>query len=143
MNNQASMTDTNSYRKWFCRSALILLGLIATYVVLQPHYNFAHWVPHNLLRSAGVPYSALLAFESNADKLLHPVLAFVFTMLLFESYFSVFASSIYKPMLFLIIVMIVAELAQWYIGRGFDISDVLLGVVGSGLATLYLRRVST
>ena len=137
------MTDTNSYRKWFYRCALTLLGLLSTYVVLQPEYNFAHWVPHKLLRSMGVPYSVVLAAESNADKLLHPLLAFIFTILLHRSRFKLLNASIYRPMQVLCVVMVAAETAQWYIGRGFEASDVLLGGMGTYLAILYQQRKET
>ena len=137
------MTDTNSYRKWFYRCALTLLGLLSMNVVLQPEYNFAHWVPHKLLRSMGVPYSAVLAAESNADKLLHPLLAFIFTILLHRSRLKLLNGSIYRPMQVLCVVMVTAETAQWYIGRGFEVSDVLLGGMGAYLAILYQQRKET
>lgn len=132
------MTDTNSYRKWFYRCVLIFLGLAAAYVVLQPQYNFAHWVPHRLLRSIGIPYSVLLMAESNADKLLHPLLAFIFTILLVRSRLGALKTSDYRSMQLLIFIMIAVECAQWFIGRGFGISDILLGTLGSYLAIRYL-----
>ncbi len=135
------MTDTNSYRKWFYRSSLALLGIMAAYVVLQPQYNFAHWVPHNFLRSIGIPYSVLLSAESDADKLLHPILAFILTVLLFRSRFPLLKDSIYRPMMFMIAVMVTAEIVQFIVGRGYEISDLLLVLAGSILATLYLYRV--
>lgn len=138
------MTDTHTDRKWFYRWALLLVIALLSYVVFQPSYNFAHWVPHSFLRGLGIPYSALLYFETHADKILHPLGAAIITVLLFASKVPFLSSNYLSPNYRTLCVVIVAlfgtELIQALIGRGFDYIDLILGALGSYLACTLLSN---
>jgi len=133
------MTDPKPDIKWFYRAMLILLTGSMSYVVLQSSYNFAHWVPHSLLYKLGVPYATVLYLESNADKLLHPLGAFVLTWLLVKSKIPQLSYPL-RSFGLLCLVMTVAEITQWQIGRGFESIDLLLGIAGSYIACCMLSR---
>jgi len=128
------MTDPKAYIKWFYRCVFLLFAGLVSYVVFQPQYNFAHWLPHSLLRDLGTPYSVVLYFESNADKLLHPLGALILTILLIGSQWPVISQPNYRTFVFLCVIMLLAEIVQWKLGRAFEISDLLLGIIGSLLA---------
>jgi len=128
------MTDPKPYIKWFYRCTFLLLVGLMAYVVFQPHYNFAHWVPHSQLRNMGVPYSVILHFESNADKLLHPIGGFVLTVLLIVCKWPLISHPRYRLFVLFCSAMLITECIQWTLGRGFEFSDLLLGVLGSFLA---------
>ena len=133
------MTDPKSEIKWFYVCALILLGSSAAWVVFQPHYNIAHWVPHSLLRTIGLPYATILELESNADMLLHPVLAFLMTLCLIKANLPYISTPKSRPFLLMVILMSAAEAGQSVIGRGFELPDLLLGALGSFLAIRIFR----
>ena len=134
------MTDSNRYMKWFCRALLVSLASAMSYVVFQPAYNFAHWIPHGVLRDAGLSYSTLLLLESHADKILHPLGAFILTILLLGSAIPGISSPKNRAVLLLGLTLLVTELGQWRIGRGFDVIDLGLGMLGifaaAGIASL-------
>ena len=133
------MTETTQYIKWFSRLFFVFLASVMAYVVVQPSYNFAHWVPHIFLYDIGVPYAAVLSFEQNADKLLHPLGAFLLTFLLIKSEISVFKLRNHIIIWIVITTVIAAELIQYYIGRGFDNKDLALGIIGCLCAYLLTK----
>ncbi|NND80922.1 MAG: hypothetical protein HKN50_00705 [Gammaproteobacteria bacterium] len=136
------MTDSNVKIHWFYRLTLLLLGVAVAYVVLQPSYNFAHWIPHSHLRAIGIPYEMLLAFESNADKLLHPLMGFVLTWLLLQARIPFLSLPPSRAWLVVLVLMIGAELWQFFIGRGFESLDITLGALAALLASVLFARQS-
>ncbi len=134
------MTDAPAHMKWFYRGTLVAITATMTYVAVQPQYNFAHWIPHSMLRDLGVPYEALLYFESHADKLLHPLIAFMLTMLICKAEISNISLPPVRPLFLVLLTMLVAELIQLQIGRGFEMADLALGLAGALLAYLVVLR---
>ena len=134
------MTDATAYMKWFYRGILASFTVSVAYVVVQPEYNFAHWIPHPLLRGLGVPYDALLYFESNADKLLHPLIAFILVLLLAKAEIPRISEPPHRPLQILLLTMLSAEIVQWKIGRGFEAADLALGLLGALCAYLIIYR---
>jgi len=128
------MTDHKAYRKWFSRVTLLLLTISFSYVVLQPEYNFAHWVPHRLLRDIGVPYAAVLWFERNAEVGLHLFGSWALCLLMFFARLPILTNKTYRPLICMLFIILVAEFAQWRIGRGWDFSDILFGTLGCFMA---------
>lgn len=125
------MTDPKLYRKWFCRAMLVALFIMMSSVVFKQAYNFAHWVPHNFLRSIGLSYASLLYFEQHADKLLHILVAFVLTSLLICSEIKHISRPKHRALILIIIALVLVELIQWQIGRGFGVIDAVLGIIAS------------
>jgi len=120
--------------KWFYRITLFTIIVGFGYVVLQPHYNFAHWVPHSFLRGIGFSYSSLLWFEQNADGFLHFSLSWLLTLLIYKSHFRIFKFHARRMLLFIITSQLGLEIVQNYVGRGFDYSDLLYGIIGCFVA---------
>lgn len=126
--------------KWFCRISLIVISSGFTYVVTQPSYNFAHWVPHNLLREIGIRYEYVLWAESNADVALHFVGAALLTFLAYGASIKPLNSHRFIPLGVVWSLCIGAEIAQHLVGRGIETSDLLLGICGSFMAYLALHK---
>lgn len=127
------------HSKWLCRCLLVLLFSGMFYITLLPGYNFAHFVPHPLLRTLGVPYEYMLGFENHMDKLLHFGGAFCLLFLLYGAKLSSSHSFYFQlfSYFFLILCMVFgAEIVQHYRGRGFDSTDLLLGILGAISALL-------
>ena len=124
------MTDGYLNMKWFCRGLLLLLIACVGWVVIQPEYNFAHWVPHAQLRDLGVPYSVMLWFEQNAHLLLHPVVAFLLVTLFFAAQLPWLIARQTRPGLVVVLILVLAEIVQWQIGRGFEAIDLFTGLLG-------------
>ena len=108
------------------------------YVVVQPSYNFAHWLPHDLIKGLGVPYSAILWFEQNADKFLHFVGSLMITYLIIYS--DIRAINRHYAFIIVILLCSAAEYVQFLIGRGYNSSDLLLGILGSFVAYLQITK---
>jgi len=125
--------------KWFYRGLFLILFCLGTFIATRQSYNYAHWIPHALLREIGLPYSAVLWGEQNLDKLLHLIGAAALTWLIIKSDFS----SLKKPHIFLLVALICifAECAQAMIGRGFNSLDLLLGILGSFVAYLATTKI--
>ena len=134
------MTDYQYIIKCFCRFALVTLASLMTYVVVQPEYNFAHWVPHHFLKRIGLSYKAVLYFEQHADILLHLFGAFILTLLL---YCSAFFKNRLSVVIIILLLVLSTEIVQLIIGRGFDLIDLTLGVAGSMFALLLINRQSS
>ena len=117
---------------------LILIGSMS-YVVLLPHYNFAHLIPHNTLDNLGISYASQLWFEQNSDVLLHFSGGALLVLLI--SYARLFKSDHQaKPALITVVILCFgAEFAQLWIGRGFDEYDLLFGISGSFMAYLLVN----
>lgn len=133
------MTDTPTELKWFYRCLLLILVGSVSYVIFQPAYNFAHWVPHGLLRNLGVPYAALLYFETNADKLLHPLIAASLVILLTQAKIPLISTTKLRSLLFVFALIVLAEIIQAWIGRGFGYLDLILGFLGCYLAYCLIK----
>ena len=132
------MKHSQVYIKWFCRCFLIILVLLMTYVVTRDSYNFSHYVPHHLLRQLNIPYWAILWGEQHADKFLHFFGAAALVWLITYARFSSISE---RSALFISCLLCVgAECAQMWIGRGYNSSDLLLGILGSFMAYLGIRK---
>ena len=125
---------------WASRITLISSTCLMTYVVTRPSYNYAHWVPHSFLRSIGIPYSALLWFETNGDSFLHFFGAALLSYLLISSQIRYISSPPIRAIYCVISICIAAEVTQFLIGRGFEINDLLLGILGSFMAYLTIIK---
>lgn len=126
--------------KWLARVTLIWLSAWMTWVVTRPSYNFAHWIPHNLLEFIGIPYSIILAAEENADIFLHFSGGLLLTVLIFMADMSGVRKSKLIPFLVVCSMCVAAEVTQHLIGRGTETSDLLLGICGSFMAYLALEN---
>lgn len=111
-----------------------MLALLMAYVATRQSYNFAHWVPHHLLRDLGIPYKAVLWGEQNADSFLHFFGGLSLTGLIYGARFKIFAAQPWRILLFVTLLCLFAELFQFVIGRGVESSDLLLGILGSFMA---------
>ncbi len=126
--------------KWFCRITLIGLTMAIGYVVIQPSYNFAHWVPHHSLRAAGISYENLLWAEQNADIALHFLGAASLTALLYGSALPLLKNYKVAPLILVCLACLAAEFAQQIIGRGMETRDLLLGICGSFMAYSVVQK---
>ena len=111
-----------------------MLAAVMSYVVLQPSYNIAHWIPHSLLRDVGISYAALLSFETHADKVLHIVGACLLSIGLYRSQLPLLRRHRTYPFTAIFIVSALAELAQGSIGRGVELNDLLASGLGCCIA---------
>jgi len=118
---------------------MILLSSM-TYVVTQPSYNYAHWVPRQFLRTIRVHYDALLWAERNGDIFLHSLGAFVLTLLFHHSRLPLVPRSPLFAVLIVATLCVAAELFQHLIGRGIQSLDLLLGLLGSFMAYLAIDK---
>lgn len=120
--------------KWACRAVFLMLALLMAYVATRQSYNFAHWVPHHLLRDLGIPYKAVLWGEQNADLFLHFFGGLSLTLLIYGARFKIFVDQPWLILLFVALLCLFAEFFQFVIGRGIESSDLLLGILGSFMA---------
>ena len=125
--------------KWFARIVLILLVLGMVYVVVQPEYNFAHWIPHDVLDQLGISYLSQLWLEQNADLGLHFFGSAVLYLLIWMSQWAVVKSQETSALLLVLALCIAAEVVQHVIGRGFSERDLLLGFLGTFVAYFAAR----
>lgn len=121
---------------FLCRTVLLLLIIGITYVVSRPAYNFAHWIPHNLIRQIGVSYEHMLWAEQRADIALHFIGGLLLTLLLVGSQLPFLHLKTLRVFTLVCVFCIAAEIMQHLIGRGFDYLDLLLGILGSFMAYL-------
>ncbi|GGZ99009.1 hypothetical protein GCM10008090_04450 [Arenicella chitinivorans] len=126
--------------KWFYRMLLLTVLSIGSYVVLQPQYNFSHWMPHRALRSVGVPYDAILWFEQNADIALHLLGGLFITALLYASNLPLLKQSAAKVLACTVGLCLLAEILQLGVGRNVELKDLLLGISGSFMAYLTIKQ---
>ena len=95
-------------------------------------------MPHHLLRKLNIPYWAILWGEQHADKFLHFFGAAALVWLITYARFSSISE---RSALFISCLLCVgAECAQMWIGRGYNSSDLLLGILGSFMAYLGIRK---
>ena len=132
------MKHSTLYIKWFCRCLLVLLTSFMTYVVVQPSYNFSHLIPHSLLKQLNIPYKVVLLGEQHADKFLHFFGAIALVFLLTKSQIYL----INKRWAFILtcLLCLAAEMTQFFIQRGFNSSDLLLGFLGGFMAYLGINE---
>lgn len=120
--------------RWTFRGLFLVVFLAIGYVATRDSYNFAHWIPHQLLREMGVPYHFVLWSEQNADVILHFFGAMILTVLIFGSKLPFFKSHPLSIFALVCVLCIGAEFFQLMIGRGVESSDLLLGILGSFMA---------
>ncbi len=132
--NKFSARQSNWAFKWLSRFVLFALLALMTYVATRKNYNFSHWVPHHFFRDIGVPYSARLWAEQNADIVLHFFGAMSLTVLIYAAKISKILSRPLTISLSVAAMCICAEIFQYSIGRGFESSDLLLGFLGVFMA---------
>jgi len=121
-------------KKWMSRVLLITLLILMTYVATRQSYNFSHWVPHRFFQDIGIPYSARLWAEQNADVFLHFFGAMSLTVLIYTAKFNKILSRPLTISLLIAALCLCAEIFQYSIGRGFESSDLLLGFLGVFMA---------
>jgi len=124
-----------------CLSRLLLITMLAamTYIVLLPEFNFEVWVPVELLSALSVPSILVELITKQADKIAHFLGAFVLLLLYGEGkscYSAVQNSS--RQLGVLLLVAVVAEVAQFQIGRSFSLMDIAAGMLG-GLSAVAIR----
>lgn len=137
------MNQANRNRKlinWFCRLILMILLSCMIYVVTQPSYNYAHWVPRQFLRTIGISYEALLWAERNGDMFLHSFGAFTLTVLFHHSRLPFAPRSSLFALVCVAVLCVTAELFQHLIGRGAQSLDLLLGLLGGFMAYLAIDK---
>lgn len=132
--NEFSASKPNWALKWLSRLALLALLTLMTYVATRQSYNFSHWIPHHFFRDIGVPYSARLWAEQNADIFLHFFGAMSLTALIYAAKISKILSRPLTSSLCVAVMCVCAEIFQYSIGRGFESSDLLLGFFGIFMA---------
>lgn len=135
-----SMNDSSPYIKWFYRTALVAFCGPMIYVVTRPSYNFAHWVPHNIIRRLGVSYEDLLWAEQNADVPLHLLGAAILVVLVHRAALPWFSLTPSRSFVTVVVFCISAEGLQFVNGRGVETSDLLLGILGSFVAYLAIDK---
>jgi len=132
------MKHSQQYMKWFSRCILLVLITSFTVVATKPSYNLAHWIPHGFLRQLGIPYPAVLWGEQNLDKFLHFFGAAALTYLIVKS--QIYTINKCRSLYLVMLLCLAAECAQLIIGRGFNSSDLLLGILGSFMAYLGINE---
>jgi hypothetical protein len=137
---ERSMNDSTADTRWFYRAALLVLFVSMAYVVTRAEYNYAHWIPHAFLRNLGVSYASLLWAERHGDLFLHFAGAFALVPLINFAALPVVSITPQRAFLAVALVCIAAELTQFLIGRGFETSDLLLGLLGSFMAYLAIDK---
>jgi len=146
---------TAKIKTYFARLVLFLILFWGTWLALQPGYSLSPWMPYNMIRWLGIPYSGLLWLDHNIATLIHFSVAVIGTMLLYYSHFlnPVVAlqgisraqyngntlSPVFCATIFCILAL-VTELAQVVIGRGFEFIDLLAGWFGVAIAYLVISR---
>jgi len=124
--------------KWFCRIFLLVLVIVMTYLVTKPAYNFSHWLPHSLFRSLNIPYKVILFSEQHIDKVMHFFgAASIVCLVTYAQFFTIKKGGAF---LFTAILCLGAEFVQWKIGRSFNSSDLLLGILGGFMAYLSITE---
>jgi VanZ family protein len=117
---------------------------MGAYIALQPEYNTAHWTPNQTMRKLGMPYRYILAYEHYLPWALHFFIGLILTLLLFFSKFY-YRKDQYKRVIlgfFLMVgVILINEWAQSLIGRNVQISDLIFGLAGISIATVYLAKI--
>jgi len=138
------MNQHNEQTKWFSRVGLIVLSAVLVYLVIQPSYNIAHWVPHNALRRLGANYDHLLWIEHNIDLVLHAVGGFLVTALIIMSKLPIVGRSEMRALCLVCVLCIGVEISQFAVGRGAPLReqslDLLLGIFGSFMAYLAFKK---
>ena len=127
------------------RIALLLVLFSGAYIALQPEYNTAHWTPNHTMRMLGMPYQMILSYEHYLPWALHFLIALVLTLLLFFSkliYPQDPRKRIFAGFIILIGLMLITELLQSWVGRGVQLSDLGMGLAGTGMASLILAKAS-
>jgi len=124
---------------------LLILG-VGGYIAMQPEFNMAHWTPNQTMRQLGIPYRFILAYEHYLPWMLHFFVALLLTLLLFYSkfYFRQDISKRISLSFFLMIGLILGnEIVQSFVGRNVQVSDLLVGLAGIVIATVFLRKVES
>ena len=125
---------------WAYRLSLVMLLGLMTYVISRPEYNYAHWIPHNILQRLGASYENLLWIEQNGDYFLHFIGALLLTTLIFAARLPWSRDAAWRSGLIVVLMCVGAEALQFWIGRGIDSSDLLFGILGSFMAYLAINK---
>ena len=127
--------------KVISRVLLVLILAVGAYIALRPEYNTAHWTPNQTMRSLGIPYRYILAYENYLPWALHFILGLLLTFLLFFSklyYPENVSKRIRLGFILLIAVIFANEWGQSLFGRSVEIVDLVIGFAGICIATWYL-----
>ena len=107
--------------------------LAGVWLSLQPSLSLSPWTPHRLMRVLGMPYDWILAYEHLLPFALH---AAVGGLLMCLAYFaSLFGRcparvNFVGSVLLVVLIAIIAEGLQFFVGRGFQPLDILFTVLG-------------
>lgn len=130
---------------WLSRVILLLLIAGLTVLTLETGPSILQPSLNRFLRSLGVPYEGLLWAEHNIDYFTHSFGSFVIVLLLHFSNLPRFRTAQHKFLLYgmmVLTLMLVAEIMQWLIGRGFSFKDIMMGGIGIACAVLVLKAFS-
>lgn len=135
-----------SWRIGLARLVLLLVAPWLAYAALHPEFVTYYYVPHNLLRSLGVPYSAVLWFEVHLGDMLHMFIAFILVLLLPTARIMGNSPPYLQRRWTLIFVATVAPLVELYqltTGRGFSGIDLVAHYIGMFLAAMLWKWSAT
>lgn len=140
---------------YFARMLLTLILFWGTWLALQPGYSLSPWMPYDLMRWLGFHYSALLWLDHNVALIMHFWIAIIGTVLLYYSRFShprLAISTIFRSQagttrlsphvcaLAFCTLALATELVQLIVGRGFELTDLLVGWLGIAIGFLIVRK---
>ena len=134
------MKQSDRYIKWFSRAITCILLVLLGYAATRSEYNSAHWVPHSLLRKFGAPYELVLYAEQNIDAALHFFGAAALVFALWFSKLPLLPKSSSKTAYLIALLCVGAESFQLLVGRGWQSSDLLLGMLGCFMAYLMISK---
>jgi len=128
--------------KWFYRIFTATLLVFMGYAATRTEYSSAHLVPHSILRFIGAPYDVILYAEQNINAVLHFLGAATLVWSLWLAHLPILCKSPILTTGSVIALCLGAELAQLLIGRGWQSSDLLLGIMGCFMAylTIYTNK---
>ena len=114
---------------------------MGAYIALQPEYNMAHWTPNQTMRDLGLPYAFILGYEHYLPWVLHFFIGMILTLLLYFSklFYSQDAKKrIISVFILMVSLIIIAEWVQSLVGRNVQLSDLVIGLAGISIATVFL-----
>lgn len=129
---------------WIARVLLLLTLPPLMFAALYPDFSGSQVVPHRFLYQQGVPYAAVLWFETHFGQIFHFAAAWLLTLLLPAARLLSFRTTQQK--LFWVVALALAapaiELFQMGTGRSLDLSDLLahyLGMVAAGMTWMVVK----
>jgi hypothetical protein len=128
---------TREFKTYFARLALFIILLWGTWLAVLPEYSLSPWMPYQLMRFLGMPYSALLWLDHNIATAIHFCVALIGTALLYYSDLFIHSDKQQRLKVCVLVFAVLAlatEIVQISIGRGFQMIDLIAGLLGISLA---------